>query len=112
MLSLEDSQWVSYKSPMHHEHIFSPLLSSSSSPPPTSSDQEVLGLVTMKEENRMMQDTNKKREEDYTLDGSVDRHGRPAIRGLSGGWKARFILLGKLPSSPGHHPINLALAPV
>ncbi|XP_077244927.1 protein NRT1/ PTR FAMILY 7.3-like isoform X2 [Tasmannia lanceolata] len=32
-------------------------------------------------------------EEEYTLDGSVDIHGRPAIKGRSGGWEAGFFLL-------------------
>lgn len=56
----------------------------------------------MKEENRigvgvLMKGTEKKQEEVvYTLDGSVDRHGRPAIKGRSGGWQAGFLILGKL----------------
>ncbi|XP_077235262.1 protein NRT1/ PTR FAMILY 7.3-like isoform X1 [Tasmannia lanceolata] len=32
-------------------------------------------------------------EEEYTLDGSVNRHGRPAIKGTSGGWEAGIFLL-------------------
>ncbi|XP_058104222.1 protein NRT1/ PTR FAMILY 7.3-like [Magnolia sinica] len=32
-------------------------------------------------------------EEEYTLDGSVDRHGLPAIKGRSGGWHAGFLIL-------------------
>lgn len=36
----------------------------------------------------------KKVEEEFTQDGSVDRHGRPAIRGRSGGWEAGILILG------------------
>lgn len=36
----------------------------------------------------------KKGEEEYTQDGSVDRHGRPAIKAKSGGWQAGILLLG------------------
>ncbi|XP_058085201.1 protein NRT1/ PTR FAMILY 7.3-like isoform X1 [Magnolia sinica] len=32
-------------------------------------------------------------EEECTLDGSIDRHGRPAIKGKSGGWQAGFLIL-------------------
>ncbi|WRX12063.1 hypothetical protein QQP08_004550 [Theobroma cacao] len=35
-----------------------------------------------------------KEEESYTLDGAVDRHGRPAIRGRTGTWVAGILLLG------------------
>lgn len=60
----------------------------------------VLSLVNMEQENRIgfgvMKGTNKKEEEEYTLDGSVDRHGNPAIKGRSGGWQAGFLILGKL----------------
>lgn len=31
---------------------------------------------------------------DYTLDGSVDLRGSPAIKGSSGGWVAGVLLLG------------------
>ncbi|KAI3444869.1 hypothetical protein Pfo_001534 [Paulownia fortunei] len=34
-----------------------------------------------------------KRQEECTLDGSVDRHGRPAIRSRSGSWGAGILLL-------------------
>lgn len=34
-----------------------------------------------------------KEEESYTLDGAVDRHGRPAIRGRTGTWVAGILLL-------------------
>lgn len=54
----------------------------------------------MKEENGIgigvMKGAEKNREEVHTLDGSVDRHGRPAIKGRSGGWQAGFLILGKL----------------
>lgn len=36
----------------------------------------------------------KKGEEEYTQDGSVDRHGRPAVKAKSGGWQAGILLLG------------------
>ncbi|RWR86732.1 protein NRT1/ PTR FAMILY 7.3-like protein [Cinnamomum micranthum f. kanehirae] len=36
---------------------------------------------------------NKEQVEEQTLDGSVDRHGRPAIRARSGGWQAGVLLL-------------------
>ncbi|KAI3937722.1 hypothetical protein MKW92_023223 [Papaver armeniacum] len=32
-------------------------------------------------------------DDEYTLDGTVDRHGRPSIRGKSGGWFAGIIIL-------------------
>ncbi|RWR89744.1 protein NRT1/ PTR FAMILY 7.3-like protein [Cinnamomum micranthum f. kanehirae] len=35
----------------------------------------------------------KKGKEEYTQDGSVDRHGRPAIKAKSGGWQAGILLL-------------------
>lgn len=44
-----------------------------------------------------------KRQEEYTLDGSVDRHGRPAIRSKTGTWAAGILLLGKLYSQNVHH---------
>jgi len=31
---------------------------------------------------------------EYTLDGSVDIKGRPAIKGKSGGWLAGALILG------------------
>lgn len=37
-----------------------------------------------------------KEEEDYTLDGTVDRHGQPAIRSKTGTWVSGILLLGKL----------------
>ncbi|XXG75725.1 hypothetical protein AAC387_Pa08g0236 [Persea americana] len=40
-----------------------------------------------------MKGAEKNREEVHTLDGSVDRHGRPAIKGRSGGWQAGFLIL-------------------
>lgn len=39
-------------------------------------------------------------EDEYTLDGSVDRHGSPAIRARSGGWQAGILLLGNLLKHP------------
>lgn len=36
----------------------------------------------------------KKTEEECTLDGSVDRHGRPAVRRTSGNWFAAILILG------------------
>lgn len=38
----------------------------------------------------------KEEEEEFTLDGSVDLHGRPAIRAKSGRWVAGIIILCKL----------------
>ena len=38
-----------------------------------------------------------KEEEVYTLDGAVDRHGHPAIRGKTGTWVSGILLLGKSP---------------
>lgn len=35
-----------------------------------------------------------KEEEVYTLDGTVDRHGRPAIRSKTGTWVSGILLLG------------------
>lgn len=37
----------------------------------------------------------KQQREEYTLDGTVDRHGRPAIRSRYGSWNAGILLLGK-----------------
>ena len=36
-----------------------------------------------------------KHQEEYTLDGSVDRRGRPAIRSKYGSWNAGILLLGE-----------------
>lgn len=36
--------------------------------------------------------------EEHTLDGSVDWHGRPAIRAKSGRWVAGTIVLCKIPN--------------
>ena len=36
----------------------------------------------------------KKEIEAYTMDGSVDRHGHPAVRGRSGSWLAGVLILG------------------
>jgi hypothetical protein len=33
---------------------------------------------------------------EYTLDGSVDIKGQPAVKGKSGGWLAGGLILGKL----------------
>lgn len=43
-----------------------------------------------------MQVKSKEGQEASTLDGSVDWHGRSAIRGKSGGWFAGIIILRKL----------------
>ncbi|MCL7036688.1 hypothetical protein MKW94_030452 [Papaver nudicaule] len=48
--------------------------------------------------NKMMEFGEKVKEEmneddEYTLDGTVDRHGRPSIRGKSGGWFAGILIL-------------------
>ena len=39
--------------------------------------------------------TNVKGQEICTLDGSVDKHGRPAVRGKTGAWFAGILILGK-----------------
>ncbi|KAM7512235.1 hypothetical protein LguiB_011110 [Lonicera macranthoides] len=44
-----------------------------------------------KEEKKMEKEEE---EEERTLDGSVDRHGKPAVRGRSGNWTAATLLLG------------------
>lgn len=44
----------------------------------------------------------KKGGEEYTLDGSVDRRGHPAIKGTSGGWRAGILILGILYSPRTH----------
>ena len=36
------------------------------------------------------------KEEEFTLDGSVDRNGKPAVRGRSGNWTAGILLLGTI----------------
>ncbi len=39
-----------------------------------------------------------KREQDVcTLDGTIDRHGRPAVRERSGSWVAGNLILGNFP---------------
>jgi hypothetical protein len=44
--------------------------------------------------------------EEYTLDGSVDIKGRPAVKGRSGGWIAGGLILGTaLLSIPSHLPL-------
>lgn len=35
--------------------------------------------------------------EEFTLDGTVDYHGRPAVRSKSGSWVAGIIILRELP---------------
>lgn len=37
---------------------------------------------------------NKEETSYYTLDGSVDLKGRPAVKAKSGGWVAGFLILG------------------
>jgi hypothetical protein len=50
--------------------------------------------------------------EDYTLDGSVDIKGRPAVKGTSGGWIAGGLILGTaMLSIPSHLPL-FSLGPV
>lgn len=41
-----------------------------------------------------MEEKTKKGQEACTLDGTVDRHGRPAIRERSGTWIAGILILG------------------
>ncbi|KAF4388164.1 hypothetical protein CsatB_007190 [Cannabis sativa] len=40
-----------------------------------------------------IEEVKKQKKEEQTLDGSVDRHGRPAIRGRSGSWIAGVLIL-------------------
>lgn len=49
-------------------------------------------MKQVSDEKRM----TKEEEEDYTLDGTVDRHGQPAIRSKTGTWVSGILLLGKL----------------
>lgn len=46
-------------------------------------------------------------EEERTLDGSVDRNGKPAVRGRSGNWTAAILLLGTI----SHKIIAIATPP-
>lgn len=41
-----------------------------------------------------VQDTGKRDIDCYTKDGSLDRHGKPAIKGKTGDWKSVRLLLG------------------
>lgn len=45
-----------------------------------------------------LQDKLREDQEEYTLDGTVDMHGRPAIREKTGKWVAGIIILCKLKS--------------
>lgn len=45
-------------------------------------------------QRNMGKETVKKKKEECTLDGSVDRHGRPAVRNTSGNWFAAILILG------------------
>ncbi|KAJ4958136.1 hypothetical protein NE237_025247 [Protea cynaroides] len=55
---------------------------------------ELCGKVKIVELGREVEGKKVKEEhEDCTLDGTVDRHGRPAIRGRTGGWGTGFLLL-------------------
>ncbi|XP_031502045.1 protein NRT1/ PTR FAMILY 7.2-like [Nymphaea colorata] len=47
-----------------------------------------LGRLPFKEK-----ETKSGKDADYTRDGTVDRHGRPAIRGRTGGWKTGILIL-------------------
>lgn len=37
-----------------------------------------------------------------TRDGSVDRHGKPAIKEKTGGWRCGMLLLGNFPPHEHH----------
>ena len=52
--------------------------------------------------NVQMQSKFKEEAEAFTLDGSVDWHGRPAIRAQSGTWVAGIIILCKLQTNTYH----------
>lgn len=56
--------------------------------------QEEMMMIELGEAPKRKEMTNKQVEEEFTQDGSVDRHGRPAIRGRSGGWEAGILILG------------------
>lgn len=56
--------------------------------------QEEMMMIELGEAPKRKEMTDKQVEEEFTQDGSVDRHGRPAIRGRSGGWEAGILILG------------------
>ncbi|RLN08252.1 hypothetical protein C2845_PM11G29650 [Panicum miliaceum] len=43
---------------------------------------------------------------EYTLDGSVDIKGRPAVKGKSGGWLAGGLILAALGVGTGGFPVT------
>lgn len=51
------------------------------------------GLNVVKMRNMGKETVKKKKKEECTLDGSVDRHGRPAVRNTSGNWFAAILIL-------------------
>ncbi|OVA04201.1 hypothetical protein BVC80_1409g2 [Macleaya cordata] len=45
-------------------------------------------------QRKMKQQEHEEEKYECTLDGTVDRHGRPAIRAKSGRWVAGILILG------------------
>ena len=47
-------------------------------------------------EVNQLEDGLERLETTFTRDGSVDRHGKPAVKERSGGWRCGMLLLGTL----------------
>lgn len=50
-------------------------------------------------QGRRQVDSKRPDENLCTKDGSLDRYGRPAIKGRTGGWRCAMFILGKLTGS-------------